>query len=219
MSIRIGILDVQKISLEAISNLISKIEDFSISFKTDNFEKIEEKVIKNEINILIINIHSNFSKEYYDLIKKLRLIYSKTSILILSASNDENIIFNCIKAGTKGFLSKESTYDELIQAIYTIRNGHDYFSKSISDIIVKDYLKKINDKNFEKEKDLQILTQRELEVLTLWGKGYSNQEIADKLFISVRTVETHKNHIMQKLNFKTVIDLVKFAIRNNIIDI
>lgn len=219
MSIRIGILDVQKISLEAISNLISNIEDFSISFKTDNFEKIEEKVIKNEINILIINIHSNFSKEYYDLIKKLRLIYSKTSILILSASNDENIIFNCIKAGTKGFLSKESTYDELIQAIYTIRNGHDYFSKSISDIIVKDYLKKINDKNFEKEKDLQILTQRELEVLTLWGKGYSNQEIADKLFISVRTVETHKNHIMQKLNFKTVIDLVKFAIRNNIIDI
>lgn len=219
MSIKIGILDIQKISLEALSNLISKIEDFSISFKTDNFEKIEEKVIKNEINILIINIHSNFSKEYSDLIKKLRLKSSKTSILILSASNDENIIFNCIKAGTKGFLSKESTYDELIQAIYTIRNGHDYFSKSISDIIVKDYLKKLNDKNFEKEKDLQVLTQRELEVLTLWGKGYSNQEIADKLFISVRTVETHKNHIMQKLNFKTVIDLVKFAIRNNIIEI
>jgi len=219
MKIKIGILDIQKISLEAIAYLLSNIDDFYISFKTDNFENLIEKIKKNEINILIINIHSSFSKEYIDLIKKIRNNFHKVSIIILSASDDENIIFNCIKAGTKGFLSKESTYEELIQAIYTIRNGHDYFSKSISNLIVKDYLKKLNENNFDRKNDIKILTQRELEILKLWGEGFSNQEIADKLFISVRTVETHKNHIMQKLNLKTIIDLVKFAIRNNIIEI
>ena len=130
--------------MEAIAYLLSNIDDFYISFKTDNFENLIEKIKKNEINILIINIHSSFSKEYIDLIKKIRNNFHKVSIIILSASDDENIIFNCIKAGTKGFLSKESTYEELIQAIYTIRNGHDYFSKSISNLIVKDYLKKLN---------------------------------------------------------------------------
>jgi len=219
MSIKIGIFDIQRITLEAISNLLSNNNDFFISFKTDSTDNIDEKTKKNEVNILIINIHSDFTKEHADLIKKIRLISSKTSILVLSASNDENIVFNCIKAGAKGFLSKESTFDELTQALYTIRNGHDYFSRSISDIIIKDYLKKLNEKDFEKEKDIAILTQRELEILKLWGEGYPNQKIAEKLFISIRTVETHKNHIMQKLNLKSVVDLVKFAIRNNIIKI
>ena len=63
------------------------------------------------------------------------------------------------------------------------------------------------------------LSARQVEILKLWGENYTNKEIADKLFISLRTVETHKNHIMQKLNLKTTVDMVKFAIRNNLIEI
>lgn len=71
----------------------------------------------------------------------------------------------------------------------------------------------------ETEKPLGNLSKREIEIIKFWGDGHSNKEIADKLFISLRTVESHKNHIMQKLNFKTSIDLLKFAIRNNLINV
>ncbi len=64
-----------------------------------------------------------------------------------------------------------------------------------------------------------MLSSREIEIMKLWGNSYTNREIANTLFLSVRTVETHKNHIMQKLNLKTSVDMVKFAIRNNIIEI
>ncbi len=74
-------------------------------------------------------------------------------------------------------------------------------------------------KETQRKKNLSSLSTRELEITELWGNSYSNKEIADKLFISIRTVESHKNHIMQKLNLKSVVDLVKFAIKNNIIEI
>ncbi|MDP3914625.1 MAG: helix-turn-helix transcriptional regulator, partial [Bacteroidota bacterium] len=67
--------------------------------------------------------------------------------------------------------------------------------------------------------DIASLSSRQIEILKLWGESYTNQEIADRFFISVRTVESHKNHIMQKLNLKSTVDMVKFAIKNNIIEI
>jgi len=74
-------------------------------------------------------------------------------------------------------------------------------------------------KTDEEHSEVRNLSSREIEIMKMWGNSFTNKEIADKLFISVRTVETHKNHIMQKLNLKTSVDLVKFAIRNNIIEL
>jgi two-component system response regulator NreC len=74
-------------------------------------------------------------------------------------------------------------------------------------------------KSDDERSDIRSLSNREIEIMKMWGNSFTNKEIADKLFLSVRTVETHKNHIMQKLNLKTSVDMVKFAIRNNIIDL
>jgi two-component system response regulator NreC len=86
-------------------------------------------------------------------------------------------------------------------------------------LLLKKYISKIQNEHSEVNTDLKKLSSRELEIIQLWGNSYTNKEIADKLFISVRTVESHKNHIMQKLSLKTAVDLVKFAIKNNIIEL
>jgi two-component system response regulator NreC len=149
--------------------------------------------------------------------------FPKTSILIVADSQREDIVAKAIKAGAKGFLTIDSEASDLIQAIYTIRGGHDFYSESITHILLQKYINTMKPDSGneidEYNDDSSTLSSRQIEILKLWGDGLTNQEIADTLFISVRTVETHKNHIMQKLNLKSSVDLMKFAIRNNIITV
>ena len=106
-----------------------------------------------------------------------------------------------------------------MEAIYTLRNGHDFYSNSITHLLLNKYISKLQNEGNEAVASINNLSTREIEIIKLWGNSYTNKEMADKLFISVRTVESHKNHIMQKLNLKTAVDLVKFAIKNSIIEI
>jgi DNA-binding NarL/FixJ family response regulator len=132
---------------------------------------------------------------------------------------NEEFIFNAIKAGAKGYLPKNTTRQELLSAIEAVSQGQEYFSETVSEIMLKSYVRiaKDDEKFFDK-KDAS-LTIREIEILKLFANGLSNQEIADKLFISIRTVESHKNHIMQKLDLKTSVDMVKYALRNKIAEL
>lgn len=145
--------------------------------------------------------------------------YPQIKILMLSMYTSEDFIFNSIKAGALGYLPKNTTKKELNTAIIEIMGGREYFSESISNVILKSYVKKAQSEQEPEKKDLDALSNREQEVLRLFSEGKSNKEMADELFISTRTVESHKNHIMQKLELKTTVDLIKFAITNGILEI
>jgi two-component system response regulator NreC len=133
--------------------------------------------------------------------------------------NNESLTLKLIKAGAKGHLSKDTDRSEILEAIYTLRNGYEFYAKTITNILLNSYLSDEDIDKKEKEKRQKDLSVREMEVFKLFAEGHSNREIADQLFISVRTVETHKNNIMKKINLKTTVDLVKFAIKNNIIEL
>jgi two-component system response regulator NreC len=124
-----------------------------------------------------------------------------------------------IKAGAKGHLSRDTNRSEILEAIYTLRNGYEFYAKTITNILLSSYLSDDQIDVNEKETRQKSLSDREMEVFKLFAEGFSNREIAEQLFISVRTVETHKNNIMKKINMKTTVDLVKFAIKNNIIEL
>ena len=139
--------------------------------------------------------------------------------LILSMYTSEDFIFNALKTGINGYLPKNTTRDELVLAINEVNNGNEYFSKSISDTILKSYVKSAKyGKNISDDKSTN-LTNREQEILLHVVEGMNNPSIAEKLNISIRTVETHKTSIMRKLNLNSTVDLVKFAIKNNIIEL
>ncbi len=141
--------------------------------------------------------------------------YPDVKILILSMHSDYDNISDAIDAGADGYVPKDVASEELIEAIKAIYQGKNFFHTSISDEIVKNY----STKRRTPSAVLPQLTKRELEVLKLFTEGFNNNEIADRLFLSVRTIESHKNHILQKTNMKNSVELIKFAIKNKIIDL
>ena len=145
--------------------------------------------------------------------------FPEIKVLILSMYTDESFINQAIKSGAKGYLHKNTTREEMLIAIDTVYSGNDFYSDNISKIILKSYIEKAKLNAEELLNPHEVLSKREIEILTMFAEGFINKEIADKLFISIRTVESHKNHIMQKLNLKTQVELVKYAIRHNLINL
>ena len=142
--------------------------------------------------------------------------YPQIKILILTANTDEHTFISSVKAGVKGFLPKDTSKEEFIEAVKTVYKGKHYFGKNISETLFKtlsDSLLNGNEKNEEK------LSSREIEIIRLFALGHSYKEIAETLYISTRTVETHKNNILKKLKLKNTIDLVKYAIKERIIEL
>jgi two-component system response regulator NreC len=218
-NITIGIFDEHLLIQQSINALLNGESSLSILFLCSEPEKLQEQMKSVPVNILIMHIH-DFNNNVVELIKQMSLNTPRTRIIILSYHNAEEIVLKTIKAGAKGFLSKHASKNELVEAIYTVRSGYDYYSSSITQLLLTKYISKLKtDEYKEQEATIKSLSVRQVEILKLWGDGYANQDIADKLFISIRTVESHKNHIMQKLNLKTTVDMVKFAIKNNLIEI
>jgi two-component system response regulator NreC len=214
--IRLGIVDEVKITLEGICALLEHVDDMEVVLKEDIPDNLPEDLKQHPLHVLIINVHA-FNSKFTNLMLQISTAFPKVKVLVISANNDEDSVLKTIKAGAKGFLDRDTSRNDLIEAILTVRSGYDFFSNSITMLLVSKYIKKL--KTDDDRLDIKSLSSREIEIMKMWGSSFTNREIADKLFLSVRTVETHKNHIMQKLNLKTSVDMVKFAIRNNIIDL
>jgi len=216
--IDIAIFDEHKLVLEGLSGLLNGISDFRVVLNCDDRNVLTEKLKSIQVHVLILNMH-DISVRNLNMIVQLTISSPKLKILIVSVIDSEEIVLKTIKAGAKGFLGKDSDRNSLLEAIYTLRYGHDYYSKSITHLLLNRYISSLKANEINQNVDINNLSSRQIEILKLWGESYTNQEIADRFFISVRTVESHKNHIMLKLNLKSTVDMVKFAIKNNLIEI
>jgi len=216
--IRVVIKDSNRVVCEGVKALLAGVNDIEITDFYNTAEELTRRVRLSLPNIILYNSYYSNADDVAE-IKKITNDYNKARLLVLSLNTRESFILKSIKAGAKGFLTKDTTRNELVEAIYTLRSGYDYYSKSITNILLNSYLKKSGESDSPLDKQLSILSDRELEVLKLFSESFTNSEIADKLFISIRTVESHKNNIMRKINLRTTVDLVKFAIRNNITEV
>ena len=138
--------------------------------------------------------------------------------IMLSMYNNEVFFTNSLKVGAKGFLSKEVPKEELIRAIKTVYDGGEYYDKKISNVLIKEYIGQIT-KSDSSPQAHTLLSAREKQIIKLVAESHTNSEIADMLMISIRTVNAHKNNIMRKLNLKSNVDIVKYAVVNKIISL
>lgn len=214
--INIVIIGIHHLQSEAIATLIESNDEFKVLDIHSRTMDFLHKNYAEPVHVVIKNIPKITGDDISD-VEEIQKIHPKAKVLIISYSENEETIFNIIKVGAKGFLSHDATRQELFEAIYSLRNGYDFFSKCITNILLNRYVSSIQNNEKNEDDDMKQLSTREIEILSLWGNSYTNPEIADTLHISVRTVETHKTHIMQKLNLKTQVDLIKYGIKNNII--
>lgn len=148
--------------------------------------------------------------------RQLRKRLPSAKVLILTGYVEDEQILAALRAGAAGYVVKRSDVSELLLAIQAVHRGNTYFSSSISETMVNnDYLWQA--RRGEAKTGAEVLTSREREVLQLIAEGYSNQAIAQELFISVKTVEAHKAHIMTKLRAQNRTDLIRYAIRRGIV--
>jgi DNA-binding NarL/FixJ family response regulator len=140
-------------------------------------------------------------------------------IIIISSEVKKELVSEGIKSGIDGYLPKNADKATLVDAIRTVSRGEKYFNQAIMNLVFEDFYKGEKEGNKASRRVAQGLTKRENEVLELVAQGKSNQEVADTLFISTKTVETHKTNILEKLGLKNTAELVRYAIKNNIISL
>lgn len=146
-------------------------------------------------------------------LKKIKETSPETKIILLSMEIAEEFIAEALEFGVSGYLPKDVRKNVLVTAINRVYEGEEFFDPKVSDAIFKNYYKKKTKGSSTIVKGSGKISKREEEVLILICKGFSNQEISDQLFISVRTVDAHRSHIMQKLELKNTVELIKFAIK------
>jgi DNA-binding NarL/FixJ family response regulator len=134
-------------------------------------------------------------------------------IIALSMHSETRFVSEMLKAGASAYLLKDSAFEELIQAIHASRSNKIYLSPSIADKVIKNYITSFPRESFS---PFSILTQREREVIQLIAEGKSTKKVASLLFLSVKTVETHRQNIMEKLDLHSVAELTKYAIREGL---
>jgi two-component system response regulator NreC len=137
------------------------------------------------------------------------------SVLLLSMYADESYLLRGLNAGIRGYLLKDSAQEDLVQAVRTVENGKSFFSPAIAQMLADEYTRAMQRKRIEDSYDL--LSTREKEVLQLIAEGKSNKEVADILSVSTYTVESHRTHIMQKLDLHNTAEIVLYAVRKKII--
>ena len=138
----------------------------------------------------------------------------KTSIIILSMCENEYDVLEALRAGAKAYVLKDSTSDRLVHAINEVATGHRYLSPPFSDKAIEAYMQKTKPATLEPHNSL---TMREQEVLEMVAKGYTNAKIAAQLFISPRTVETHRANVMRKLNLDNHIQLIHYVVKQGLL--
>jgi two-component system, NarL family, response regulator NreC len=139
----------------------------------------------------------------------------RTAVAILSMHSDESYVIRALKAGARAYLLKDSAEVDLLAAVRALTEGKSFFSPAISRILVEDYMRQLQRQGAEDS--YELLTNREREILQLLAEGKTNKEVAGMLNLSLYTVETHRTHILQKLNLHSVPELILYAVRKGII--
>lgn len=212
MPIRIIIADDHQLFREGLANLLADSADIEILAQAENGHEAISKTKELGPDVVLMDIGMpvlDGVEATRQLIKEL----PNTKVVALSMHANKQYIKGMFEAGASGYLFKNCAYDELIKAIRTVYSGKKYLSDAITEIMIQDYL--------GKEEDLPLtdseLTERESEILKLIAEGVSVSDISDKLFVSIKTIGTHKQHILEKLNLKSTTDIVKYAIKKGII--
>jgi DNA-binding NarL/FixJ family response regulator len=209
-AIKLLIADDHKILLDGIVSLLGSEKAFDVAGTAGNGFEVMELVNKNDYDVCLLDINMP-GMDGMEAAKLIKASKPDMKIIMLTTYNDREIISELIHIGVSGYLLKNSDKLELVEAINRVMNGRYYFSAEVEKIIMQGVAEKKNTETI-------VLTDREIEIVKLLGKEYTNDKIANELHISYRTVETHRKNIMQKTKSHNLAGLLKHAYSTGLID-
>jgi DNA-binding NarL/FixJ family response regulator len=206
---RVIIADDHIIFRQGLLNLLKSAPDISVIGEAGEGAETLNLIIKENPDIAILDI-SMPGVDGFGILQKIQSMGLTTKVIFLTMHNETLTAKRALQLNASGYVLKDNAFEDLLYAVKTVSAGGTFISPSVSGRILK--------ATSDEGKDSHILTIREREVLKLIASGLTNKQIATQLFISVKTVETHRTNIMQKLDVHTTADLVRYAIKTGILE-
>jgi DNA-binding NarL/FixJ family response regulator len=207
MSTRILLVDDHAILLDGIKNLLNKEEGLSVAGLAESAEAALEFLKQHEVDIVITDFNMP-GMDGLSLVNTIKRIRPSVKTIVLSMHDETHLVKEILRSGVNGYVLKKDSHKELLKAIQYVQSGNVYLSSDINKILIL---------NLQNPDEGRLLTDREREIVKLIAKEYSNKNIAEELFISERTVETHRKNIFKKTGTNSLVGLIKFAYANNLI--
>lgn len=204
---KIVLVDDHSILLDGLKKLIEEDSMLQVLQTAGNVPDAL-RIIGQQKPDLVITDYNLGDDDGLTLVRKAKRLLPDVKFIVLSMHDESHLVKEILKEGVNGYVLKKDTKEELLEAIYSVRAGKMYLSSDINAMLVKSL--------YEPDEG-KLLTAREREVLKLIAQEYSNKQIAEELFISERTVETHRKNIFRKTKTSSIVGLIKFAYANNLI--
>lgn len=209
--IKVLIADDHLVVREGLKQILASIPDIRVVGEASNGLEVLEKVRKGDFDVIVLDI-SMPGKSGLDILGELRSQKPDTGILILSMHPEERFALRMLKAGASGYLTKESAAEELVEAVRKVAQGKKYITASLAEKLAFGLIE-------EGEKPLhERLSDREYQVMCLIAGGKSLKEIAEKLFISLKTVSTYRTRILEKMNMSSNAEIIRYCIEQGLVD-
>ncbi|MCK4403505.1 MAG: response regulator transcription factor [candidate division Zixibacteria bacterium] len=214
--VKLLVADDHKIFRQGIKKLLEEESDLQVVGEAANGREAVKKATELKPDVILMDI-AMANLNGLEATKQIKKVLPDIKVIMLTMHKNEEYILQSFQAGASGYILKEGAVEELVSAIRSIHQDKSFLSPTISKTLIDAYLRKMETGKTATPFDL--LTDREREVLQLIAEGYTNREVAKSLFISVKTVEAHRAHIMQKLNIHDIAKLVKYAIQKGLVDL
>ena len=207
---RVLLVEDHVVVRQGLKALFADEPDVEIVGEADNGREALQRVADLQPDVVLMDI-SMPGLNGIEATRQIRQQYPQVKVVVLSMHSSEEYVFQVLRAGAVGYVLKQADSSEVLTAIRAALSGGSFLSPPISRAVVEDYVRRAEARG--QGSDLDLLTPREREVLQLLAEGLSNQEIAEQLSISVKTVETHRSNMMNKLGVSNKTELVKYALR------
>ncbi len=212
--LRILLADDHTLVRQGVRKILEDQENWTVVGEAQDGRELVKKALEEQPDMMVVDVAMpllNGIEATRQILRKL----PSTKVLMLSMHADEAYIIQSLEAGARGYLLKDSADSDLVRAVSAVIDGKSFFSPSVAAIMLDDYVKHLAEKGIGDR--YSSLTEREREVFQLVAEGKTNKEVADLLCISVATAETHRAHILQKLDLHSTAELVLYAVRRGVI--
>ena len=203
---RILLVDDHAILLDGVKSLLEN-DGRKVEFQANSAEEALSLLKKNPVDLMITDFNMP-GMDGLSLIHAVKRLDGNIKIIVLSMHEEVHLVKEILKAGVNGYVLKKDTRSELLKAVSEVEEGNVFLSNDINKMLIV---------NLQNPDEGRLLTDREREIVKLIAKEYTNKQIAEELFISERTVETHRKNIFKKTGTNSLVGLIKFAYANNLI--
>lgn len=214
MAINIIIADDHKLFREGLVNLLEETEEIKVIDEAKSGQDVIEKTGLHNPDVILMDIVMP-DMSGVSATRAIRKEHPGIKVIALTMHTEKHFIKEMLKAGASGYLFKDCSYNQLIEAIISVNKGSKYLSSEVTNVVVTEYLHNSGNRSGSDNN----LTEREEEILKLYAEGNTTRQISEMLYVSVKTVGTHKQNILKKLDLKNETDLIKYALKKGIISL